>query len=61
MKGLDFELESLRSLVQGGVEFATPSAKAPRAKAGTVFFLHDVPKDEWLNWEPHLKLAAEKD
>jgi len=61
MKGLDFELESLRSLVQGGVEFATPSAKAPRARAGTVFFLHDAPKDEWLNWEPHLKLAPEKD
>jgi paraquat-inducible protein B len=61
LKGLDFELESLRSLVQGGVEFATPSAKAPRAKGGTVFFLHDEPKDEWLNWEPHLKLAAGKD
>ena len=60
MKGLDFELESLRSLVQGGVEFATPSAKSARAKPGTVFFLHDEPKDEWLNWEPHLKLAAEK-
>lgn len=58
-KGLDFELESLRSLLQGGVEFATPSAKAPRAKPGTVFFLHEQPKDEWLNWEPHLKLAPE--
>ncbi len=61
MKGLDFELESLRSLVQGGVEFATPSAKAPRAKQGAVFFLHDGPKDEWLNWEPHIKLPAEQD
>ncbi|MCD6044516.1 MAG: hypothetical protein K0R40_4119, partial [Burkholderiales bacterium] len=35
--------------------------KAPRARAGTVFFLHDAPKDEWLNWEPHMKLAPEKD
>jgi len=61
MKGLDFELESLRSLVQGGVEFATPSAKSPRARPATVFFLHEEPKDEWLNWEPHLKLAPEKD
>ncbi|MGQ0547031.1 MAG: MlaD family protein [Betaproteobacteria bacterium] len=61
LKGLDFELESLRSLVQGGVEFATPSAKAPRAKPGSVFFLHDAPKEEWLNWEPHLRLAPEKD
>ena len=61
LKGLDFELESLRSLVQGGVEFATPSAQAPRAKPGSVFFLHDEPKQEWLNWEPHLKLGSEKD
>jgi paraquat-inducible protein B len=61
LKGLDFELESLRSLVQGGVEFATPSAKAPRAKQGSVFFLHEEAKEEWLNWEPHLKLAPEKD
>ena len=61
LKGLEFELESLRSLVQGGVEFATPSAKAPRAKPGAVFFLHDGPKEEWLNWEPHLKLPVEKE
>lgn len=61
MKGLDFELESLRSLVQGGVEFATPSAKAPRAKPGAVYFLHEGPREEWLSWEPHIKLPAEKD
>lgn len=61
MKGLDFELESLRSLVQGGVEFATPSAKAARAKQGAVYFLHDGPREEWLNWEPHIKLPPEKD
>jgi paraquat-inducible protein B len=61
LKGLDFELESLRSLVQGGVEFATPSAQAPRARQGAVFFLHDAPKAEWLNWEPHIKLPAERD
>ena len=60
LKGLEFELESIRSLVQGGVEFATPSAKAPRAKQGGVFFLHEGPRDEWLNWEPHIPLPAEK-
>lgn len=61
LKGLDFELESLRSLVQGGVEFATPSAKAPLAKQGAVYFLHDGAREEWLNWEPRIRLAAEKD
>ena len=49
LKGLEVELESLRSLVSGGIEFATPP-DSERAKAGTVFFLHDKPKNEWLNW-----------
>ncbi|HZM36644.1 MAG TPA: MlaD family protein [Burkholderiales bacterium] len=61
LKGLELELESIRSLVQGGVEFATPSAKAARAKPGAIFFLHDGPRDEWLNWEPHIRLPAGKD
>jgi hypothetical protein len=26
-----------------------------------VFFLHDGPRDEWLNWEPHIRLPGEKD
>ena len=61
LRGLELEIESLRSVVAGGIEFATPSAKAPRVKPGTVFFLYDAPRDEWLNWEPHIRLAREKD
>ena len=57
LKGIELELESLRTLFTGAIEFATPSEKAPRAPAGTVFFLHDKPKDEWLNWSPKIPLA----
>ena len=57
LKGIELELESLRTLFTGAVEFATPSEKAPRAPAGTVFFLHDKPKDEWLNWSAKIPLA----
>lgn len=60
LKGIEFELESLRTLFTGAIEFATPSEKAPRVKPGTVFFLHDKPKDEWLNWSPRIPIAAEK-
>jgi paraquat-inducible protein B len=64
LKGIEFELESLRTLYTGSIEFATPSEKAARVKPGTVFFLHDKPKDEWLNWSPKIALggqpAAEK-
>jgi paraquat-inducible protein B len=58
LKGIELELESLRTLYTGSIEFATPSEKAARVKAGTVFFLHDKPKDEWLSWSP--KIAIDK-
>ena len=58
-QGLEVEFESLRALATGGVEFASPP-NSPRAKPGTVFFLHDEPKKEWLAWQPKVPLAAEK-
>jgi paraquat-inducible protein B len=57
LKGIELELESLRTLYTGSIEFATPSEKAARVKPGTVFFLHDKPKDEWLNWSPKIPLG----
>jgi paraquat-inducible protein B len=59
LKGLEVDFESLRSLATGGVEFASPP-NSPRAKGGTVFFLHDEPKKEWLAWQAKIPLAPEK-
>ena len=53
LKGLDVEIESLRALVTGSIEFATPPGQA-RVKAGTVFALHDKPRAQWLDWAPKL-------
>lgn len=59
-KGVEVDFESLRALVTGGVEFASPPGSA-RAKPGTVYFLHGEPKKEWLAWAPQIKIApAEK-
>jgi paraquat-inducible protein B len=60
LKGIEVDIESLRAIATGGIEFATPSAKAPRAKPGTVFFLHDEPKPEWLSWLPRIPLPQAK-
>ena len=57
LKGIELELESLRTLYTGSIEFATPSEKAPRVKSGTVFFLYDKPKEEWLNWSPKIPVG----
>ena len=58
-KGMQVEFESLRSFVTGGIEFATPPG-TKRAKPGTVFFLYDEPKPEWLAWAPKIPIAPEK-
>jgi paraquat-inducible protein B len=60
LKGIEVDIESLRAIATGGIEFATPSAKAARVKPGTVFFLYDAPKDEWLSWLPRIALPADK-
>jgi paraquat-inducible protein B len=60
LKGIEVDFESFRSLVTGGVEFASPP-NAARAKPGTVFFLHEQAKKEWLAWAPQIRIApAEK-
>ena len=58
-KGMEVQLESLRSFVTGGIEFATPPG-AKRAKPGTVFFLYGEPKPEWLAWTPKIPIPREK-
>lgn len=60
LKGIEVEIESLRAIATGGIEFATPSAKAARVKPGTVFFLHEAPKEEWLSWLPRIALPEAK-
>jgi paraquat-inducible protein B len=60
LKGVEVDFESLRALVTGGIEFASPPNSA-RAKPGTVYFLHPEAKKEWLAWAPQIKIApAEK-
>ena len=60
LKGIEVEIESLRTLYTGAIEFATPSEKAAQVKPGTVFFLHDKPKDEWLNWSPKIAVGPQR-
>jgi paraquat-inducible protein B len=59
--GLEINVESMKSLVAGGIAFATPGG--PRDKPvgnGAVFSLHDQPAKAWLAWAPKIPLAAEE-
>ena len=57
-KGLDINVDSMRSLLFGGIVFATPSAESLQAKDGTVFLLNDKPQKEWLAWTPKIPVPG---
>lgn len=56
-RGLQINVESLRSLVAGGIAFATPE-QGETAREGTLFLLHDKPQKEWLDWRPKVTIPA---
>ena len=59
LKGVQLNIESLRAIIAGGIEFASPEG-SPRAKQGTAFFLHAQPRKEWLGWNPKIPIPPEE-
>ncbi len=58
--GISVKLDSLRTLLSGGVEFATPEVEANQpAQDGADFTLHPEPQKEWLTWAPKIPLPPE--
>jgi paraquat-inducible protein B len=59
--GLEINVESLKSLVGGGIVFATPNdPKARQVRNGTAFFLYDQPDKDWLEWAPRISIPPEE-
>lgn len=52
MRGLSLSMESVESLVIGGVALATPPNAGEMVRTGHRFELAAQPQDEWLNWQP---------
>jgi len=57
-EGLAFELESLGTLITGGVAFATPDEPGATVRAGHAFPLHEAAEDDWLAWRPQIPTGA---
>jgi paraquat-inducible protein B len=57
-KGVKVRSESLETLIEGGVAFATPELEpmSNQARPGQTFALFDEPQDEWLGWAPKIAL-----
>jgi paraquat-inducible protein B len=59
--GLQIDVESLKSLVSGGIVFATPNdPQAKSARNGAEFVLYDKPEKEWLEWAPRIPIPSEE-
>ena len=57
-KGVKVRTESLESMLEGGISFATPDAAqmGRAAYPGQTFALFDEAQDEWLKWAPKISL-----
>jgi paraquat-inducible protein B len=60
-RGVELKIESLRSVVAGGVEFATPDdPESKPVRNGMAFPLYSEAKKEWLDWSPKLNVPPER-
>lgn len=51
-KGFRLDLESLQSLVEGGISVATPTKPGAKVASGHRFSMADKHEEEWLQWRP---------
>jgi len=54
--GVRVDMESIETLLAGGIAFATPKAAPNKLKQETQFLLHQEPVELWLNWQPKIVL-----
>ncbi|MGE4497718.1 MAG: MlaD family protein [Deferribacterales bacterium] len=54
--GVKVRTESVKTLLMGGISFATPDDADNQAKEGDSFSLHSDPKQSWLGWAPDLSI-----
>lgn len=60
-KGIDLKLESLPTLITGGIEFATPdAAPGTTVHSGAQFELSNAAEKDWLSWSPHIALGKDE-
>lgn len=54
---VDISAESFKSLVIGGIAFATPDPPGPQTGSGSIFELADKVHDDWLDWSPSITVT----
>jgi paraquat-inducible protein B len=55
--GINVSAENFKSLVIGGIAFATPDSPGILASNHSVFPLHEKMDDSWLSWSPPIEIT----
>jgi len=61
LSGLHIHTESFKSLLEGGVAFATPDKPGARAAASSVFALYDAEPKNSAKWAPSIAVGSHKE
>ncbi len=56
LKGINISADSPKTIISGGIEFATPPDFHAMATNGAVFVLNDEPEDKWKTWSPAIEI-----
>ena len=51
-RGIDISADAPKTIIGGGIEFATPPDAQESATNGTVYVLNDEPEEKWRTWSP---------
>ena len=60
LTGVNISAENIKSLIIGGIAFATPDNPGPQAPPGTVFPLSAKVEPDWLKWSPSIPIIGVK-
>ncbi|HTB86202.1 MAG TPA: MlaD family protein [Candidatus Sulfotelmatobacter sp.] len=58
---LDFNAQTFKSMVIGGIAFATPSPPGPEANANSTFTLFEKEDAKWLEWSPSIPISPKNE
>jgi hypothetical protein len=58
LRGLSLKLESVETLLAGGVALATPPAAGEVVRNGHLFALDEKPQPVWLEWQPMVAVGT---
>ena len=57
--GVSVSAETLKSLLVGGIAFATPSPPGARVEGNVIFPLNEKAEHKWLKWSPDIALEPQ--